>query len=320
VANYRFRYNPETLKYERLRISIWNVLISILAVFSFSFLILVGLLFLQNRFLLTSAKKTLLRENYELATQYPQVRQQVDTIRQRIHELTTQENALFVRLFSTEREPTAAPQYAQLLAVQPKEFERTVRSLTESADALRLKAAYGNHHFSESTHLLKKDLARLPYFPTIFPVVGIQAHQLVSGFGSRINPWHKGHYQHDGIDIAQPRESSVVATANGTVSLAKRSDLLAGYGNHVEVDHGNGFVTRYAHLGEIIVRQGQRVTQGTPLARMGTSGSSVAPHVHYEVMWRGHAIDPLLLISENIDPAQMAALRAQSKTYNQALD
>ncbi len=293
---------------------------AVLGVFSVSFLLFVGLLFLQNRFLLTPNKLRLQRENNELLVQQQPVRKQLDTIRQRVDVLSEIENSLFVRLFSTEREKISAPNYAHLLALDAPAFRQEVQTLSESASALRAKAQYGNHHFGETTHLLKKDVARLPYFPTIFPVTELQPHQLVSGFGSRINPWHKGHYQHDGVDLAQPRESAVVATASGTVSLVKRSDLLAGYGNHVEVDHGNGFVTRYAHLGEIVVRQGQRLVQGATLGRVGLSGSSVAPHVHYEVIWRGQPIDPLLLISEKIDASLLATLRQQSRQYNQALD
>lgn len=320
MANYRFRYNPENLKYERLRISVWNVVVSVLGVFSCSVLLFVALLFLQHQLLLTPTKTRLLSENHNLRNQQQPARAQLDTLRQRVGNLAKKEASLFVRLFSTPREEAHRVTHAQLLAVNKNDFERSVAELQRTATQLSAKAVYGNYHFGETMRLAKQDVGRLHFFPTAFPLEHVQPHQLVSGFGHRINPWHKGSYQHDGIDLAQPRESAVVATGKGTVSLVKRSDLQAGYGNHIEIDHGNGFVTRYAHLGEILVRQGQRVEQGATVARVGMSGGSIAPHVHYEVIWRGQPIDPLLLISEHVDAHLLAELKTKGKQKNQALD
>lgn len=320
MANYRFRYNPENLRYERLRISVWKVSITILGVISISLLLFVALLFLQNRFFHTPKKARLHSENLDLRNQKPLAYAQLDTIRQRLENLSKKEASLFARLFSSPREKATASSHAQLLSVNEREFQRSVTALQQKVAGLRAIAAYGNFHFGKTMHVLKSDVARLPYFPTILPVHNFEPHQLVSGFGTRINPWHKGSYQHDGIDLAQPRESVVIATAKGTVSLIKRSDLQAGYGNQIEIDHGNGFVTRYAHLGEIGVRQGQRVEQGVAIARMGMTGSSIAPHVHYELLWRGQPIDPLLLISEQVDANLLAALKEKSIQKNQALD
>jgi murein DD-endopeptidase MepM/ murein hydrolase activator NlpD len=95
---------------------------------------------------------------------------------------------------------------------------------------------------------------------------------------------------HLGVDLAAPRGTQITAPAAGVVSFVGRK---FGFGLVVEIDHGNGVTTRYAHCGRAMVAVGARVTHGTPLATIGTSGLSTGPHLHYEVLIRGHQVDPL---------------------------
>jgi murein DD-endopeptidase MepM/ murein hydrolase activator NlpD len=95
---------------------------------------------------------------------------------------------------------------------------------------------------------------------------------------------------HLGIDVAAPRGTPITAPAAGTVSFVGRK---FGFGLVVEIDHGNGVTTRYAHCGRAMVSEGARVTRGMPIATVGTSGLSTGPHLHYEVLVHGHQVDPL---------------------------
>jgi murein DD-endopeptidase MepM/ murein hydrolase activator NlpD len=320
MANYRFRYNPETLKYERLRVSVFNAVVSVVSVAAFSAILLAALLYLQYHFAGSDRKQNYRKENALLVAGQQPVRRQIELVRRQIAEVMQREGALFNRLFGMDRPSTPMASRAQLLTMDAAGFHRAVRQLINTTDAARRRAAATNVHFYQTIRLAETDLHRLAALPTLFPVKQVRVEQVVSGFGKRLNPWHKGHYHHQGIDITQPREAPVLATGAGVVQLVKRSDLLAGYGNHIEINHGNGFVTRYAHLGEIRVRTGQRVEQGAIIALVGLSGSSVAPHVHYEVLWQGAPIDPLLVVSENLDAAAMSAIRKQCSQFNQALD
>lgn len=111
-----------------------------------------------------------------------------------------------------------------------------------------------------------------------------------------------------------------MATGNGTVTLVKNSELQAGFGNYLEIDHGYGYVTRYTHLGEIKVRMGQRVTKGMTIALMGMSGGSIAPHVHYEVLKDGHQIDPMKVLVEGMNAELYHQLAVAASQPNQSLD
>ena len=115
-----------------------------------------------------------------------------------------------------------------------------------------------------------------------------------SGFGVRIDPFFGRPAMHPGIDFMAPMGDSVHATAAGTVISAGYS---GGYGNMVEIDHGNGVTTRYGHLSEILVTVGEIVAKGAVIARTGDTGRSTGPHLHYEVRVDGNAINPLRYIN-----------------------
>src|SRR5262249_41862703 len=110
-----------------------------------------------------------------------------------------------------------------------------------------------------------------------------------SGFGVRIDPFIGRPAMHTGIDFRGNIGDPIRATASGVVTIAGWN---GGYGKLVEVDHGNGLATRYGHLSEIDVTVGQHIRIGQIIGRLGTTGRSTGPHVHYETRVRGDAVDP----------------------------
>ena len=112
-----------------------------------------------------------------------------------------------------------------------------------------------------------------------------------SGFGVRADPFHAGAAMHPGIDLAGPYGSPIYATADGTVLRAGWNS--GGYGNLVEIDHGRGITTRYGHMSAILVHDGDRITRGQLIGRMGSTGRSTGNHLHYEVRIDGRAVNPI---------------------------
>jgi murein DD-endopeptidase MepM/ murein hydrolase activator NlpD len=111
-----------------------------------------------------------------------------------------------------------------------------------------------------------------------------------SGYGARVDPFTGRPAFHSGLDLAAFERAPVVATSPGTVVFA---GTRSGYGYTVEIDHGHGFKTRYGHLRDIQVRAGERVAIGQRVGSMGSTGRSTATHLHYEVWFRGRAVDPI---------------------------
>jgi murein DD-endopeptidase MepM/ murein hydrolase activator NlpD len=131
-------------------------------------------------------------------------------------------------------------------------------------------------------------LGALRHVPLTTPVHGLEFNR-TSGFGPRIDPFTGHRSFHPGVDFAGPYGSNVDATAQGTVVWAGDK---GGYGNLVEIDHGYGIHTRYGHLASILVRVGAKVQQGAPIGKLGSTGRSTGPHVHYEVWYENVMRNP----------------------------
>jgi murein DD-endopeptidase MepM/ murein hydrolase activator NlpD len=130
--------------------------------------------------------------------------------------------------------------------------------------------------------------ATVRHVPLAMPVSDAQFDRS-SGFGARVDPINGRYSFHPGVDLAGPWGAKVVSTAAGTVVFA---GYRGGYGNMVEIDHGMGLHTRYGHLSRITVRQGAHVERGTDIGRVGSTGRSTGPHVHYEVLYDNAVRNP----------------------------
>lgn len=118
---------------------------------------------------------------------------------------------------------------------------------------------------------------------------------ITSGFGGRADPFSGGHANHKGIDFKANVGDPVLAVADGVVSY---SGVRSGYGNVIEVDHGNGYVTRYAHNSRLTLKVGELVRAGQEIAKAGSTGRSTGAHVHFEVWENGRVVNPRNFLSQ----------------------
>ncbi|HTH55536.1 MAG TPA: M23 family metallopeptidase [Cyclobacteriaceae bacterium] len=318
----KFRYNPKTLRYERVEFSVWRTLSSFIGYACFGAAFFVGLNFLQNWVIETNLEKTLKAENKALGQYKVVLASAIENSQESLGELKADENTLQEKLFESpvEQEPALTEKSADIVA-SADNWVDAISHLNVRAGKVSLKTRMKNEFYGERLSLDKSDVPTLINFPSIAPVKNLNDQNLVSGFGVRINPFHKGNYHHDGIDIALPRGTEILATGNGRVIAFSSHDFLqAGSGNYIEIDHGNGLVTRYSHLDQVNVSWGQKVTQGQVIGSAGSTGGSVAPHLHYEVIEYGKNLDPLMYIIEDISPDGHQKLAVRSKTPNQSLD
>jgi murein DD-endopeptidase MepM/ murein hydrolase activator NlpD len=124
----------------------------------------------------------------------------------------------------------------------------------------------------------------------------VEDMRLTSSFGSRSDPFTGRRARHNGIDIPGPLGTPIYATADGTIGRAQR---VGGYGNYVEIEHGNAIQTRYGHLSAIAVISGQRIRRGDILGYMGSTGRSTGSHLHYEVRIAGAPVNPIPFVAED---------------------
>ncbi|MEE9276666.1 MAG: M23 family metallopeptidase [bacterium] len=155
------------------------------------------------------------------------------------------------------------------------------------------RAAEQESAFEELIKAFREKRVLLAHTPSILPVRG----WLTSAFGHRRSAFTGRREFHAGIDIVARRGSPVSAPADGVVIMASRE---SGYGNTIEIRHLQGITTRYAHNQKMLVRVGQRVRRGQVIARVGSSGRSTGPHLHYEVRLNGLAVNPRIYIVDTL--------------------
>jgi murein DD-endopeptidase MepM/ murein hydrolase activator NlpD len=323
MSRIRFKYNPKTLKYERVGLSILNILITVIGYLAMGTLFFVGLVFLQNYITESPKEKELRAENKALKQHKVILAGQLASYNQQLEELKDQDLALYNKLFETGapvKNEKPASEKVDILVAGDSGFKEWLKEINSQSTGAINTAQGTSRFFHDYASISKEDLSRLFAMPSIVPVEKFEVDKLVSGFGTRINPFHKGNYHHDGVDIASARGTLVLASGHGQIITVKRSDLVAGYGNYVEIDHGHGIVTRYSHLDDINARIGQQVKKGQPIGTVGSTGGSVAPHLHYEVIVNNQNVEPVKFFMENLSADQFKEVVSRSKKMNQSLD
>jgi murein DD-endopeptidase MepM/ murein hydrolase activator NlpD len=319
----KYYYDPETCQYQRVRIGFGTVALYGAGVLSVASLMFVGLTFLADKLVMTERERHLLLENEALSTHRVVLTKRLAGIEAEIDSLHEKDLQMHEKLFEVTPyvpERNAARRNNAILSSDAWEFNEQLEALKEKTDRLIYTSARTNRAFGQRFRGILDKRESLGNMPTLQPIVNSNLDFVVSGFGTRINPFHKGRYKHPGIDFAAPRGTVVVATAPGRVTLVRESRLQAGYGTYIEVSHGDGLVTRYAHLHEVKVKQGEKVDQGQPIATVGNTGGSIAPHLHYEIIRDGQQVDPLGYMVEGLSSRDYNRLAAACRVQNQSLD
>jgi len=167
----------------------------------------------------------------------------------------------------------------------------------------------------------EKNEDKIAAIPSIKPVREDKLRRnvkLLSGFGMRIHPIHKIRKMHAGIDFTAPKGTPIQATGSGVIEAVKKKKR--GYGNHVIINHGYGYKTLYAHMETIDIKVGQKVAKGQQIGTIGSTGTSTAPHCHYEVRYNDRAINPIDYVLDGLTPEEYQELVRQSNIPNQMLD
>ena len=323
MALTKFKYNPKTLRYERAGISILGVTFRVIGYLSFGALFFVALVLLQNFIFDTELETKLRAENEALESHKVILVSRLQASADRIEKLKNEDLALYQKLFETKIEATTTESSVdkeEILNASSSKLSEWISSTQIQTEKLQQESKINNQYFSESASIEKHELKILKSLPTLPPIQNFEVDKLVSGFGKRINPFHKGLYPHDGVDIAAPIGTSVIAAGPGTIIYVSQNNLLAGFGNYIDIDHGNGIVTRYAHLADAKVRLGQRVNKNQVIATVGLSGGTIAPHLHYEVIKDGKNVNPVKYMIGGLSSQQYQLLVSKSLKQNQSLD
>ena len=268
-------------------------------------------------FFSTEEEKRLRLENDLYAEYYPQLREKERLVGDVVKGLEFKDDSLYRRIFETEAPSVDAVTAADLISVSDSLSESFFLSYSASKSESLMKMA-GNveESFREIYRLMAARKDSIP--PLSMPLEGMTYVQTGASVGMKHNPLYKVDLRHDGIDLVAPQGSVVRAAADGVVRNVTHSNK--GLGNVVEVDHRNGYVTRYALLGDISVSQGRTVKVGQKIGTVGVSSTTFAPHLHYEVRRNGTILDPVNFLFASLTPDEYAKMLYMAVSTRQSMD
>lgn len=193
-----------------------------------------------------------------------------------------------------------------------------VTGVTRKMSALEQSIYTQIGSFDQLRELASQRQDRLRHIPSIQPVANKDLRQMASGYGRRVDPVYGTIRFHEGMDFSAPIGTPVYATGDGVVKTAGRS--MAGYGNMIDIDHGFNYMTRYAHLSEVLVKSGQIVKRGDLIGKVGNTGKSTGSHLHYEVRLKGVAQNPVNYYFQDLTPEEYALMVEASENAGHVMD
>jgi len=268
-------------------------------------------------FFSTEEEERLERENALYRELYGEFKEKERLIGDGLDGLQEKDHAIYRELFEAEAPSVDAVTAADLIADSDSLSENFYLSATAStSESLMLMAGNVDACFADIFRALEARRDSIP--PLSHPIPDISYVQTGAAMGLKHNPLYKVEIQHDGIDFIAPQGTPVYAAADGVVTQVISS--RRGMGNQVEIDHGNGYVTRYCLLGDMSAKKGKRIRRGEQLGTVGVSIIITAPHLHYEVLRDGVPQDPVNYLFASLTPDEYAKILYMSVSTTQSLD
>lgn len=319
----KYFFNHLTLTYERakrpIKKQLGRFILFLAGVAVFATLVL----FVAYSFFDSPKEKILRRELAQMKFQYEVLDDRMDHVVSVMNDLQDRDDNIYRVIFESEPIPSAVRQagfgganrYAKLEGYQNSNI---LIATSEKLDKITSQLVVQSKSFDEVFEMSKNKAKFLSSMPAIQPMSNKDLRRLSSFFGYRMDPFYKVMKHHEGVDFSAPVGTDIYATGDGVVvdiNLSKR-----GYGNNVKIDHGFGYHTFYAHCSKILVKKGQQIKRGQIIAKVGNTGKSTAPHLHYEVHKNNRPIDPINYFFSDITPEEYELMLERSQRPSQTLD
>jgi murein DD-endopeptidase MepM/ murein hydrolase activator NlpD len=323
MAMYKYKYNPRTVKYEKVKLTWKDKLLRFMTYFAATLVLALLYNLVFSAFFDTPKEKELMRENKQLELQYEILNKKFDLVEKTLDDLQRRDNNIYRVIFETEPIPSSvreagfggSERYEKLRGLDDSEL---VIKTSKRLDKLSKQLYIQSKSYDQIINKAENKEEMLASIPAIQPISNDDLTRTASGYGWRIHPIYKIKKFHDGMDFTAPTGTEVYATGDGVVSKVKNS--YRGYGKRVVVDHGFGYKTRYAHLTSFNVRRGEEVKRGDVIGYVGNSGLSTAPHLHYEVLKDGKQVNPVHYYFNDLTPEQYEKMIFISSNSGQSFD
>ncbi len=325
MSKVKYYYDPDTLSYRKIEPKKSRRYRNIAFFFLGSLLFgLMGLLLLLNTSLINTPRElSLTREvtNYEL--QFELLNKKLEQIEDVLANVEERDNNIYRLYFEANPIPDeqrragfgGVNRYKDLEGFNNSEM---VIATTKRLDIIKKQLAIQSKSLDEISLLAEEKEKLLAAIPAIQPIANENLTRMASGYGWRSDPFTKARKMHWGMDFTAPKGTPVYASGDGKVSRADNNS--SGYGKHIRIEHGYGYMSLYGHLSQYNVKVGQKVKRGDLIGFVGSTGRSEGPHLHYEVWKDGDRINPINFYYGSLTPEEFENMLKYATQENQSLD
>ncbi len=323
MSKIKYYYDSETLSYRKIERKKRNTI-----KFAFAFLTAAALfgfifIFIASQYIESPKEKALKRELNNMQLQYGLLNKKMAEAEKVLENVEERDNNIYRLYFEANPIPEEQRRAGFGGINRYKELEgfdnsKLIVESNKKMDILQKQIVVQSKSLDEIAKLAVDKEKFLATIPAIQPVRNENLKRMASGFGYRSDPFTKARKFHYGMDFTAPRGTPIYATGDGVV---KRADnRAAGYGKHIRIDHGYGYVSLYAHLYKYNVKKNQKVERGDIIGFVGSTGRSQAPHLHYEVFKDKERINPLNFYYGSLSAEEFTELLQRASVENQSFD
>ena len=323
MSKVKYYYDSETLSYRKIerkkRKTLKYFLGFILASALFGFLFV----FIASQFIESPKERELARELQNMQLQYGLLNKKMDEAQNVLANIEERDNAIYRLYFEANPIPEEQRKAGfgginRYKALEGFDNSEMVIDVTKNMDILSKQLYVQSKSLDEIVKLAENKEKLLAAMPAIQPVKKEDLTRMASGYGWRSDPFTKARKKHFGMDFTAPSGTPIYASGDGVIVRADQRS--SGYGKHVRIDHGFGYISLYAHMSKYNVRKRQKVKRGDLIGFVGNTGRSQAPHLHYEISKNGTKINPINFYYGNLSPEEFEAMQKAAEIEGQSLD
>ena len=323
MAKVKYYYDSETLSYRKIQLRKRDK-VSKTMVFLLASTLIGGLMVLiMYQFVESPKQKVLNRELQNMKLHYELLDKKMKQAQNVLEGIQHRDNDIYRVYFEANPIPDeqrkagfgGVNRYKSLEGFNNSEM---IKDATRNIDILSKQLYVQSKSLDEIIELASGKEKLLAAVPAIQPVSKEDLTRMASGYGWRLDPFTKARKMHSGMDFTSPRGTPIYATGTGKVIRA--DNRSTGYGKHIRIDHGFGYVTLYAHLSKYNVKRGAKVKRGDVIGYVGSTGRSQAPHLHYEVRYNKRKVNPINFYYGDLSPKEFKEMLKMASQEGQSLD
>lgn len=323
MARIKYYYDTETCKYERIKVSKWDIFLNALGIFSLALVLAVGIIFVSSTYFESPQVSMLKKENSELLMYYNDMRKDLTQMESMIGALQERDDNIYRVIFEADPIPSTIRQAGvggtdryKDLREEKIEREGLVLGTFEEIDKLKKQMYIQTKSYDDILQMARNKADMMASIPSIQPIPNKDLKRLASGYGMRMHPILKYRRMHAGCDFSATPGTPIYATGNGKIIKARR---MGHAGNAIVIDHGFGYQTKYFHMSEFAVKEGKEVKRGDIIGYVGNTGLSKAPHCHYEIWKDKKHINPVNYFYNDVTDEEFDKLLELASRENESL-